>query len=184
MVRMSAEERRASVIRAAIVDFGRGGLHGTPTEAIARRSGVSQPYLFRLFPNKRSIFLAAALHGLEETRRVIAAAVDGLPPEEAYTAATAAYRSLIQDPDKLRMQLQLHVAVAAAEATGDHEFAERIRAAFSDLYDLVLLTQGGDAGAAAEIMGYGTLISVLVALGFPAGDRVWDSFQTDAPPLF
>jgi len=58
MVRMSAEERRESVVRAAMSEFAHGGYHGTSTEAIARRVGVSQPYLFRLFPNKQAIFLA------------------------------------------------------------------------------------------------------------------------------
>ena len=57
---MSAEERRESVVRAAMAEFARGGYHGTSTETIARRVGVSQPYLFRLFPGKRAIFLAAA----------------------------------------------------------------------------------------------------------------------------
>ncbi len=67
MVRMSAEERRESVIRAATTEFARGGYHGTSTEAIAKRVGVSQPYLFRLFPGKQAIFLAAAERCVEDT---------------------------------------------------------------------------------------------------------------------
>ena len=59
MVRMSAAERRESVIRAAMSEFARGGYSGTSTEVIANRVGVSQPYLFRLFPGKKAIFLAA-----------------------------------------------------------------------------------------------------------------------------
>ncbi|WP_406530887.1 helix-turn-helix domain-containing protein, partial [Streptomyces sp. I8-5] len=59
MARMSAEERRESVIRAAITEFARGGYSATSTEAIAKRVGVSQPYLFRLFPSKQAMFLAA-----------------------------------------------------------------------------------------------------------------------------
>jgi AcrR family transcriptional regulator len=43
MVRMSAEERRESVIRAAIGEFSRSGYYGTSTEVIAKRVGVSQP---------------------------------------------------------------------------------------------------------------------------------------------
>jgi hypothetical protein len=53
MVRMTAEERRESVLRAAVPEFAVGGLAGTSTEAIAGRAGVSQPYLFRLFPARR-----------------------------------------------------------------------------------------------------------------------------------
>ena len=40
---------------------GRGA--GTSTEAIARRSGVSQPYLFQLFGTKKDLFIAAVRHG-------------------------------------------------------------------------------------------------------------------------
>mgnify|MGYP006170551165 CR=1 FL=1 len=80
---MSAEERRESVIRAAMSEFARGGYHGTSTEAIAKRVGVSQPYLFRLFPGKKAIFLAASARCLEDTRKVFEKASEGLHGEEA-----------------------------------------------------------------------------------------------------
>jgi AcrR family transcriptional regulator len=60
MGRISAQERRESVIRAAIAEFAITGYHGTTTAAIARRVGVTQPYLFRLFPDKKAIFHADA----------------------------------------------------------------------------------------------------------------------------
>src|SRR6187549_1525345 len=57
--RLSADERRAEVVEAAVKAFASSGLHGTSTEEIARLAGVSQPYLFRLFGTKRDLFLAA-----------------------------------------------------------------------------------------------------------------------------
>lgn len=77
MPRMSAEERRESVIRAATAEFARGGYHGTSTEVIAKRVGVSQPYLFRLFPGKKAIFLAVAERCLEDTVRTFEEAAGG-----------------------------------------------------------------------------------------------------------
>lgn len=128
MVRMSADERRESVIRAAMHEFARGGYYGTSTDAIAKRVGVSQPYLFRLFPNKQAIFLAASERCLKDTREVFADAAEGLHGEEALHAMAAAYTRLIaEDPDKLQMQLQVYVTVAAAEAAGDHAFGEVVR---------------------------------------------------------
>ena len=56
--RMSADERRVAVLRVAREEFGLSGFSGASTEAIARRVGVSQPYLFRLFPTKKAMFLA------------------------------------------------------------------------------------------------------------------------------
>src|SRR6266513_353315 len=57
--RRTAEERRAEVLQAAVAEFALHGLHGTSTEMIAKRIGISQPYIFRLFPPKKAVFLAA-----------------------------------------------------------------------------------------------------------------------------
>lgn len=119
MVRMSAEERRESVIRAAMIEFARGGYYGTSTEAIAKRVGVSQPYLFRLFPGKKAIFLAAAEHCMELARHTFEEAAEGLEGEEALHAMARAYVSVIAEhPERLLMQMQMYVAVAAAEEAG------------------------------------------------------------------
>ncbi|GAA2916113.1 hypothetical protein GCM10020221_09910 [Streptomyces thioluteus] len=92
---MSAEERRESVVRAAIAEFARGGYHGTSTEAIARRVGVSQPYLFRLFPGKQAIFLAAVERCQQEILRTFREASEGVAPEDAKRTMGLAYEDLI-----------------------------------------------------------------------------------------
>src|ERR1035437_10135044 len=68
--RLRADERRDDVVRAAIVESGAGGLAGTSTGTIARRAGVSQPYLFQLFGTKKELFLATVRHCFERTARV------------------------------------------------------------------------------------------------------------------
>jgi len=55
---MPAAERREMVLEAAMAEFAVHGLAGTSTEDVARRAGISQPYLFRLFPTKKALFLA------------------------------------------------------------------------------------------------------------------------------
>ena len=55
---MSAEERREMVLEAAVAAFALRGMAGTSTEDVARSAGISQPYLFRLFPTKKALFLA------------------------------------------------------------------------------------------------------------------------------
>ncbi|MCX5146052.1 TetR/AcrR family transcriptional regulator [Streptomyces sp. NBC_00320] len=181
MARMSADERRESVIRAAMHEFARGGYYGTSTEAIAKRVGVSQPYLFRLFPNKPAIFLAAAERCLRETREVFAAAAEGLEGEEATHAMANAYVRLIaEDPDKLQMQLQMYVTVAAAEAAGDHQLGELVRKGWMDLWDTVHVPLGGDVNETTTFMAYGMLINNLAAMGFPPGHRVWEGLYPSA----
>jgi AcrR family transcriptional regulator len=46
------------VLEAAVVEFAEHGYQGTRTADIAARAGVSQPYVYALFPDKRSLFLA------------------------------------------------------------------------------------------------------------------------------
>jgi AcrR family transcriptional regulator len=177
MVRMSADERRESVIRAAITEFARGGYNGTSTEAIAKRVGVSQPYLFRLFKNKRELFLAAAVRCLEETPRAFADALEQRPDSSPLEAMAAAYMRMINDSDKLLMQMQTYVAVASAEAAGDHEFGEEIRAAWAEIWDLAQVAFAGDVSETTDFLGCGMLINVLVALGFPEDHRVWSGLD-------
>lgn len=183
MVRMSAEERRESVVRAAMSEFAQGGYKGTSTEAIARRVGVSQPYLFRLFPNKEAMFLAAAVRCTEMTRKVFLGAAEGLPPEERLGAMAKAYQRLIHDdPELLLLQMQTYTAVATAEAAGDHDFGTSIRKGWEELWDTVLLQLGGDNDETTQFLAYGMLINTLVSLGFPSGHRLWDGFYDVARP--
>jgi AcrR family transcriptional regulator len=183
MVRMSAEERRESVIRAAVSEFAHGGYVGTSTEAIARRVGVSQPYLFRLFPNKQAIFLAAVERCMSSCRRAFAAAAEGLPVEERLGAMAQAYQSMIHEkPELLLMQMQTYVAVASAEATGDHAFGEVVRDQWQQLWDTVHVELGADIDETTTFLAYGMLVNTLVSLGFPAGHRNWEGFYEVARP--
>ncbi|MFJ6696097.1 TetR/AcrR family transcriptional regulator [Streptomyces sp. NPDC091272] len=183
MVRMSAAERRESVIRAAMVEFARSGYRGTSTEAIAKRVGVSQPYLFRLFPNKEAMFLAAATRCVEDTTEVFRKAADGLEGQAALDAMGAAYQALIaDDPDTLLMQMQVYVAVASAEAAGDHEFGEAVRACWMEMFDTVHLSLGADVGETTQFFAYGMLINTFVSLGFPPEHRAWSGFHESTQP--
>ncbi|MFD3652595.1 TetR/AcrR family transcriptional regulator [Streptomyces sp. NPDC058620] len=181
---MSAEDRRESVVRAAITEFARGGYHGTSTEAIAKRVGVSQPYLFRLFPNKQAMFLAASERCLVETRKVFMEAAEGLEGEEALHAMAAAYQRLIvDDADKLLMQMQMYAAIAAAEASGDREFGESVRRGWVRMWDEVHLVLGADQNETTTFLAYGMLINTLASLGFPADHRIWSGFYDSSKPV-
>ncbi|MFI5795316.1 TetR/AcrR family transcriptional regulator [Streptomyces sp. NPDC051677] len=181
MVRMSAEERRESVIRAATAEFARGGYHGTSTEAIAKRVGVSQPYLFRLFPGKRAIFLAASERCMDDTVRTFEEAADGLKGQEALHAMANAYTAVIAErPELLLMQMQTYVAVAAAEAEGDREFGEAVRAGWMRLWETAHLPLGADVNETTTFMAYGMLVNCLVTMGFAPEHRIWEGLYPSA----
>src|ERR1700749_532828 len=56
--RLSAQERRADLLEAAVIEFAESGYHGPRTADSAARAGVSQPYVYALFPDKLALFLA------------------------------------------------------------------------------------------------------------------------------
>ncbi|MFF7974474.1 TetR family transcriptional regulator [Streptomyces sp. NPDC007905] len=181
MVRMSAEERRQSVIRAAVAEFAQKGYYGTSTEAIAKRVGVSQPYLFRLFPGKKAIFAAASLRCVEDTCRAFEEVAEGLQGEEALHAMANAYVRLITErPETLQMQMQTYITVAAAEAEGDHQFGETVRAGWMKLWETVHLPLGADDKETTTFLAYGMLINTLTAMGFPPDHRVWQGMYPSA----
>jgi AcrR family transcriptional regulator len=137
--------------------------------------------LFRLFPGKKAIFLAAAERCLEDMCRLFEKAAEGLQGEDALRAMAEAYARLIADePERLQMQLQTYVTVAAAEAAGDHEFGEMVRAGWMKLWDTVHLPLGADVNETTTFLAYGMLINTLAAMGFPAEHRVWDGLYVSA----
>src|SRR4051794_2037517 len=90
--RKSAEVRREEILAVALRHFAIGGFHGTSTEAIARESGISQPYLFRLFRTKRELFLACCDRADEQLLEVFRRAADEAPsPDERLHAMGKAY---------------------------------------------------------------------------------------------
>src|SRR6266540_2673095 len=84
--RKSAEVRREEIVEAAFAEFAERGLYGTSTDAIARRAGVSQPYLFRLFGTKKQLFLAAVDRCYRVTLETFLKASEGKRGEEALEA--------------------------------------------------------------------------------------------------
>jgi AcrR family transcriptional regulator len=60
-VRMTGDERREQILRAAVELFSRKGFKGTTTKEIANASGVSEAMVFRHFASKDELY-AAILH--------------------------------------------------------------------------------------------------------------------------
>src|ERR1700731_4141373 len=81
--RVPASERRDALVEAAVHEFARGGLHGTPVDRIARRVGVAQPYVFSLFASKRELFLAAVERGFELVAETFSRAAAEFDPATA-----------------------------------------------------------------------------------------------------
>src|SRR5687767_2819229 len=97
----TSEERRRQVIEAAVKEFAANGFDATSTTAIARRAGISQPYIYALFANKHELFLAVNQHVVDRIRGAfMEAARTGADPVERLTAMGDAYLDLLADRDE------------------------------------------------------------------------------------
>jgi len=158
--RHSAAERREDVLDAAIVEFAAGGLEGTSTEDIARRAGISQPYLFRLFGTKRELFKATAARCLRETLEMFQRAAEGKRGEEALQAMGEAYKNelILGDRARLRAQMQTYAAC------DDPEISQLVRDGYGDLVAYVQRVSGLPAERVARFFATGMLLNVLASM--------------------
>ncbi|MGH7749523.1 MAG: TetR/AcrR family transcriptional regulator [Candidatus Dormibacteria bacterium] len=155
---MSAEERREQVLVAAVHEFAGGGLDGTSTEAIARRAGISQPYLFRLFPTKKALFLAAVERTFDRARRTLVDAAGDLSGDEALRAMGAAYRAFLEHRTLLLTQL------AAFAACGDEDVRKLTQGCFGRLWLEVAELSGAGDDALVGFFARGMLLNVAAAM--------------------
>jgi AcrR family transcriptional regulator len=182
--RLTADERRAAIIEAAVTAFAEGGLAGTSTEDIARIAGVSQPYLFRLFGTKRELFLAAVGRCFDRMNDAFdAAAVQeawlgpedfplGMPAgAEDYPAVMKAmghaYKELLRDKTLLRLQLH------AFAACGDPDVQAYVRGQFGALVQHAAALTGISGDALRGFVAEGMLLNVAVATGMAGDDPAW-----------
>ena len=168
--RMPAAERRELVLEAAVAEFAAGGLAGTSTEDVARRAGISQPYLFRLFPTKKALFLALVEQCFSRVEGTFTAAAGDLTGDEAMAAMADSYTRLLDDRTLLRLQLQIYAACS------DPEIRDVARAAYKHLWELVERITGLPFQTVVDFFAVGMLMNVAAALDLPSVDERWASW--------
>jgi AcrR family transcriptional regulator len=162
--RLSAEERRDEIVSAAMIEFAVTGYAGTSTEAIARRSGVSQPYLFQLFGTKKDLFIAAVRHGFGRTLTAFeaagrAAAHDDPSTHHVLHSMGEAYCVLLQDRELLLCQLQAYAACS------DPEIRQAVGEEWTRLYQLVRDLSGASEPELEQWFAMGMLMNTAAAIG-------------------
>ncbi|MDO8211801.1 TetR/AcrR family transcriptional regulator [Conexibacter sp. CPCC 206217] len=167
----TAAERREALIEAATEVFAERGFHGTPTTAIAKAAGISQAYLFRLFPTKEELYVAAVercYERLAATMRAGAAnaAKAGIPALEGMGLA---YMELVRDRTTLRGTLH----VFAAASGGDPVIQEAARSGYGMLFEVVKQLSGADDEKLRDFFAHGMLITVLAGMDAPSVDADW-----------
>jgi AcrR family transcriptional regulator len=165
----TAEARREEVLEAALRVFAERGYAATSTAEVAKAAGISQAYVFKLFPTKRELLVAAVERCHRKTYEVFAAAADRarVAGDDPLEAMGHAYVELLMDRSTLLGQLQSFAGAASHE-----EIREAVRAGFERLYGLV----GTAAESADEVRAFfakGMLLNVLVAMGAHELDADW-----------
>ena len=166
--RSTAAERREEILRVAVIEFGRTGLHGTSTETIAREVGVSQPYIFRLFGTKKQLFMESVRWGFDHTVETFREA--GANSPDGHTALRRmgqAYEQLVVDPRFLGIQLQGYAS------TDDPEIQAVVEDGFGRLVQEIVRHTGIDAEQLAAFLGRGMLMNVASSMGVLDSDEGW-----------
>jgi AcrR family transcriptional regulator len=162
--RKTKEVRREEILEAATVEFALRGLHGASTDDIARRAGISQPYVFRLFGTKKDLFKAVVARGFRETLEMFQRAAEGRRGSEALDAIGKAYlERLVSEPLRLQAQLQAYTAC------DDADLCAAVRAGYGDLVTYVERVSGLGPEAVARFFAQGMLLNVFAAMGHVAG---------------
>jgi AcrR family transcriptional regulator len=162
--RLSAQERRADLLEAAVIEFAGSGYHGTRTADIAARAGVSQPYVYALFPDKRALFLACHDWTTERIKEALEKATADLSgDDDVERALDDAYRGLFNDrPHQVLFQVQAHAAAAA-----DPAIREPVRRRFIELIDLTERLNGASRDLVLRHVARSLLGNVALALDLP-----------------
>lgn len=180
--RMPALVRREQLLDAAVEAFAESGYRGASTANIAARLGVSEPTLFRHFPSKRALYLAAidrSADVLIAQWRALAAGC-ATPTEALLEVGRWYFAELLRDSRHLVLRFRSY-----GEAS-DPEVGERVRARFREVFAFVeelherarrdgLIAADTDIRARTWLfMAIGTLLDATQILGLRADLRLED----------
>lgn len=85
-VRLSAADRRASILAAATEVFSEAGYHGGRAAEVARRVGVSEPVVFQNFGSKAALYAAVLDDAAERVSAMLRDEAAGAPSVGAWLA--------------------------------------------------------------------------------------------------
>lgn len=165
----SSEDRRPELVDAALVEFSRKGLYGTPTTAIAARAGISQAYLFRLYPTKEDLFVACVAEAFGRVREEFERA--GEPhrgdPVAALEAMGEAYDRMLGEGDMLVNQLHSYAACQ------EPAVRDAVQENFGAIVDTVRDVSGAPDEEVQAFIAHGMLMNVIGAIGASGSNAQW-----------
>lgn len=168
--RSTADERRQTVLSTAIRAFAARGYYGTTTVEVAKAAGISQGYLYRLFPDKESLFVAVIEYCSQRLRENIAkamASATSTEPSVVLSQLSASYLALIADRDLL--MLLMHGNCAA----GEPAIGEAVRRCYAQQVEYVRAASGATDQELRRYFAESLLANVVMAVGAESVDAPW-----------
>jgi AcrR family transcriptional regulator len=174
--RLTADERREAIVAAAMEEVAARGLAGASTNEIARKAGVSQPYVFQLFGTKKHLFLEVVKSGFDRTRTVLEEAgrsyAAGTPKmvedcNSILDAMGQAYMRLLSDRTLLLVQLQAYAACS------DPDVQRLVRTEFGRLRQMAAKLSGATPHEIQDFLAQGMLLNVAAAVNIEGDPTAW-----------
>ncbi|MCM3778381.1 TetR/AcrR family transcriptional regulator [Microbacterium hydrocarbonoxydans] len=166
----TADVRRPLVAAAALVEFARGGYFRTTVADVAREAKISPAYVFKLYPRKEQLFVAAleaCFERIVEALDAGANAAESPTPGEVLDAMGEAYADLIRDRSLL--MLQVH-AQSAAEIP---EIGDALRAGLAKVTEFVQQRSAASDDAVQRFIAYGQLCHLIVTARVDESSAPW-----------
>jgi len=177
--RLSAEERRATIITVAKHLFAHAGFHGVSIDDIVSEVGVSPAILYRHFESKEELY-QAVLQEFSATREsyIEAVVADDIGFEQVLRGMTTVFvSSIINHPDMLKMEM--HSQLDDSSASQDFflnrwkSFTDYIEFSLNELQALGKIKPIN--AQAAALMYQGMIREVLILKCMQRSDRLKDT---------
>lgn len=155
----TADTRRPLVAAAALGQFARGGYHGATVADVAREAKISPAYVFKLYPRKEALFVAALGTCFDRILEALQEGADSATsdsPAAVLDAMGGAYAALISD--RALLMLQVH-----AQSVADiPEVGDALRAGLARVTQYAKDRSGGSDDDVQRFVAYGQLCHLLV----------------------
>jgi AcrR family transcriptional regulator len=172
----TADIRREAVVASAITVFARTGYLGTPVSDVAEHARISPAYVFKLFPGKASLFVAALDRCFDLVEQALAAGADRSPttsPDAILYAMGDAYAELIADRDLLMLQ------VHALSATDVPEIRIAVRRGLARITTFASTRSGATGEQVQHFIAFGQLCHLITTLDLDQLVEPWSSILTE-----
>ncbi len=159
--RVPIEQRREQVLEAALTEFSHKGLHGGSTMAIAAQVGISQPNIFRIYPTKHQLFVAALERVFSRVEATMLAAGER-DIQQPLATMSEAWGTLMEDRENMLMLLQGY------SASEDPAIQELMRNWSQRIFERMETLPGVGEDRAHDFFAAGMFYMVAAAMDLPA----------------